>query len=114
MLGLAVRSIVIDGPNGVENVLRRKRAGSGSHRSAGWATARTPANCIQFAHDGWPSGAMNRPIYSASAAQPCVRGVDDRIHADLGDVADHQAELLSFREIDLHAANCTANAIVKS
>ena len=45
---------------------------------------------------------MNRPIHSAPATQPRVRRVDNGVHRDLGDVADHQAEHLSIRQIDLH------------
>src|SRR6202042_2549988 len=84
------------------NVLRRKCAGSGDHCAASWATAGACANFVQLAHDGRAARAMNRSIHSASAPQARVGGVDDRVHRDLGDVADEQAELLSVREIDLH------------
>jgi hypothetical protein len=113
MLGLTVRSIVIDRPNGMKNVPRRERAGSRNYRAASGATARTRAYFVQLAHDGRATCAMNRPIHSSSAAQPRVRGIDDGVYADLSDIADHQAELLAVMEIDLHVANRTANAIVK-
>ena len=114
MLGLAVQSIAIDRPDGMKNVLRRKRSGFRDYRAAGGATAGTRANFVQFAHDGRPACAMNSTIHSASAAQPRVRCVDDGVHRDFGDVADHQAELLPVREVDLHVINGTADeAIIK-
>ena len=113
VLGCIVLSVSIDRTNGVKNVLRRKRAGSRDYRAASWATTRTRTNSIQLVHDVRPARAMNRPIHSASAAQARVRGVDDSVHPDLGDVADNQPELLPVGEIDLHVANRTANGIVK-
>ena len=66
------------------------------------------ADFIQLAHDAGAAGAMDCAIHATAAAQAGIRGVDDGVHADLGDVADHQTEFLSVREIDLHAVIVSA------
>jgi hypothetical protein len=102
LLGLAVLPVVVNGSHCVKNELRWKRTRSSGHRAASAASAGTGANTIQLAHDGRPACAMNGAIHSAPSAQTGVRRIDNSVDADFGDIPDHQAELLSVREIDLH------------
>jgi hypothetical protein len=104
---LVMASILIDGSHGVEDVLRGQRARRGDHGAASGTAARILADLIQLAHDDGPTGAVDRAIHSATAAQSGVGGVDHGIHPNPGDVADHQAELLAVGEIDLHAVMVT-------
>ena len=100
--GFAVHSIAIDGPNGVKHMPRWKRPGAGYNRAASGTSPRTDANSIQLAHDGRSARAMDSAIHAASASETRIRRIDDGIDANLRDIADHQAELLPMREIDLH------------
>jgi hypothetical protein len=104
LFGLAVSSVTIDRTYRMKNKLRGKRSGVGDNRTSGWTPARLRPNLIQLPHDGWSTGAMDRTVDAASAAKSGISRVHDRVNRDPGNVADHQAELLAAREIDLHIA----------
>jgi len=111
LLGLAMLAASINGPDGMENVLRWKGAGARRDCAAGRTSACFGANLIEFTHDGWSTGAMNCAIDTATAMESGISCVGDRIDADFRYVADQQTELLSAGEIEFHVfivARCKA------
>jgi phosphoglycolate phosphatase len=99
---LALPAISIDRTDGVNHMLRRKRARRSYDGAPRWATSGGGADFIQLAHDRGPAGSMNGAIHAATAPQSGIRCIDDGVNTNFCDVANDQTEFFPVREINLH------------
>ena len=97
-----MQPIPINGADGMDHILGRKRARSADDGTAGWTAAGAGANFVQLAHDRGPAGAMDGAIHAPTPAQARIGGVNNGVDTDLGDIANYQTEFFPVREINLH------------
>ena len=85
MLILPAIAAVPDRPDGMDHMPRRKKISFGDPGVAGFAAAELAA----FGQQLGPGRIMNRAIDSAPAEQGRIRGVDDGVNAQRGDVGNN-------------------------
>jgi len=88
-LGLLLAAFLINRPNSVDHVPRRKVKALGYHRVPG----RTPANSCARLQQLRPSPEVNRSVRALSAAQIPMRRRHDRIRVLRRDIPLHQVQL---------------------
>jgi hypothetical protein len=87
-LGLAAVAALPDRPHRVNHVARRQPIALGDLGLARLAAMEHAA----FHDEVRPRGAVDRAIDAATAEQRRIRGVDDGVNAELGDVGDDDLE----------------------
>src|SRR5438128_1830488 len=87
----------------MEYILGREGSSTGNDGAAGRVgTGRSP-DLIEFPHKRGTAHAVDRTVHAAPTAELRICRIHDRIHANVGDVADHQPQCLSVREFGVHA-----------
>jgi hypothetical protein len=117
-LVLAFAAAMPHRPDGMNDMPRRQLVAFGDFGVAGLAAVKRAALSEQLR----PGGAMDRPIDAAAAQQRGIRGVDDGINAQCGDVGDNdfepcrtdvarscQAEADAATVTPLSASNCCSS-----
>ena len=116
---LAVAAAMPDRSDGMNDMSRRKPVAMGDLGVAGLAATKRAA----FGEQPGPGCAMDRAIDSAAAQQRAIRGVDDGVNAQCGDIGDddfeprrtdvarsqRQAEAEAATVTPLSASNCCSS-----
>src|SRR5687767_5931377 len=84
-----------DRPDGVDHVSRGQSVTAGDLRIPGPATAEAAA----FLQQTGSRRAMDRAVHAAPAEQRLVRGVDDRVDVERGDISDDGGEACGVQRI---------------
>ena len=102
-LVLAFAATLPDRADGMNDMPRRKPVAMGDLGVAGLAATKRAA----FGKQPRPGGAMNRAINPAATKQRSIRGIDDGVNAQRGDVGDDDLEP---RRTDVARSQCQAEA----